>query len=276
MTREQYWREYARQNAKYERYGVILFRKAIIQAVAPAIQYGSADWVDITPIRKAYEQFYQYVGTRHKAWEDRQWNKRKDREPALLRKEDEDERMRSHPRHTRNETGIEVMFGLSFRNAAWLERLKRLITGLDVASRISSVTDTIREEVRKVLAELSQEQVQTNKIASRLKRHFGGLFSTRRAKTIARTETTYVANIAAEESAKETGLDLVKIWVATLDDRTRDAHRAMHGKVPIDATEKFIVGGMPMDKPGDPAGGLGNVINCRCVVAYLPKDDAEL
>ena len=55
----------------------------------------------------------------------------------------------------------------------------------------------------------------------------------------------------------------IKIWVATLDGNTRDAHAGADGQeVPIDMP--FNVGGEALMFPGDPNGSAENVINCRC------------
>lgn len=89
-----------------------------------------------------------------------------------------------------------------------------------------------------------------------------------RALLVARTETHAAATFAQAETAlaAETRFDirLVKQWLPTLDSRTRDAHAAMANHPPIPLDEKFIVGGVPMDRPGDPAGGAANCIRCRC------------
>lgn len=267
-----YWKAYARQNARYERYGAKLFHAALVESVRSWVKTGQ---IDNEPVRKAYQTFYQKVGQEHKEWEDKRWSAR----PGWKQKDRSDPEQQQAPGRTwpsSQDQGIVARFTMSFRNAAWLQRLRSLINGLDVAVRITNITETTRKQIQRILAAASQEEVRTGKIAQRILKEFRGKMGRKRAEMIARTETTYVANEAAKQSAEETGLELVKIWVATLDDRTRDAHRAMHGKDPVDAHEKFVVGGVRMDKPGDPAGGAANVINCRCVVAYLPKGDAEL
>lgn len=286
LEQEQYWRAYARQNAKYERYGAKLFHAALVESVRRGIESGNVLEPDVLPIRNAYRQFFQKVGVEHRRWEMKQWAKRKGYNPitGVKDEDDRDDRDRQAPGSTypprsaqsqTDSTGIFARFSVSFRNQAWLNRLRNLINGLDVASRIGAVTETTRKKIQQILARASQEEVRTGRIAQRILKEFQGKMGRKRAELIARTETTYVANEAAKQSASETGLELMKIWIATLDDRTRDAHRAMHGKPPIEAHEKFLVGGRPMDKPGDPAGGPANVCNCRCVVAYLPKDDLD-
>ena len=39
--------------------------------------------------------------------------------------------------------------------------------------------------------------------------------------------------------------------------------------VEVDIDEDFIVNGRPMAYAGDPRGGAGNVINCRCVILIV-------
>lgn len=71
------------------------------------------------------------------------------------------------------------------------------------------------------------------------------------------------------EHANEMGVKTVKVWEATLDNKTRDSHQAMDGqKVNIDEPFVFVEG----DNKGDEveAPGLSGIaeedINCRCVV----------
>jgi hypothetical protein len=93
-----------------------------------------------------------------------------------------------------------------------------------------------------------------------------------RAATIARTETHAAATFGSIESVREAeeelGVRMMKVWLPTLDARTRDAHAAMSGHPPIPLDEKFNVGGELMDRPGDPSASAENVIGCRCALAY--------
>jgi hypothetical protein len=93
-----------------------------------------------------------------------------------------------------------------------------------------------------------------------------------RAATIARTETHSAATFGALEQAKQSeqegGLVLLKSWVPTQDERTRPEHSAMASQPPIPVNEQFVVGGEPMDRPGDPSASAENVINCRCAIIF--------
>ena len=95
-----------------------------------------------------------------------------------------------------------------------------------------------------------------------------------RAKTIMRTEGHRIQNSAARDAAEEAkrhGADIVKVWDATLDGRTRDSHRRVDGEI-RELNEKFSNG---LDRPGDPAGGAAEVVNCRCLEIHKPRWDAE-
>jgi uncharacterized protein with gpF-like domain len=94
-----------------------------------------------------------------------------------------------------------------------------------------------------------------------------------RAEMIARTETIRASNAGTMELANSWGVVERKEWLATGDDRTRDAHMEAWetyseggsiGPIPMD--EPFVVDGEEMMYPGDASMGAspGNFINCRC------------
>jgi uncharacterized protein with gpF-like domain len=92
-----------------------------------------------------------------------------------------------------------------------------------------------------------------------------------RAMLIARTESCSTVNAGANELYKAEGVQM-KEWIATLDDRTRDAHLVMDGVV-IPINNKFEVPatsqseGAWMDYAGDPTAPVGQVANCRCTIS---------
>ena len=99
-----------------------------------------------------------------------------------------------------------------------------------------------------------------------------------RAKTITRTEGHRIQQTAsrdARQRAKDAGADVLKQWDATLDGKTRESHRLVDGEI-RETDEKFSNG---LDRPGEPGGGAGEVVNCRCVAntrARWALDEAEL
>lgn len=62
------------------------------------------------------------------------------------------------------------------------------------------------------------------------------------------------------------GIILKKVWIATGDDRTRDAHLVMDGQE-VDIDENFVDGdGNELEYPADPSAEPSTVYNCRCTI----------
>lgn len=57
--------------------------------------------------------------------------------------------------------------------------------------------------------------------------------------------------------------ELKMVWVALLDDKTREEHADADGQV-VGIDEPFIVGGEELEYPGDDNGSDWNICNCRC------------
>lgn len=85
------------------------------------------------------------------------------------------------------------------------------------------------------------------------------------AKTIARTETLSSSNAGTLFGYEQSGIIQKKEWLATLDDKVRDAHASADGEV-VATDESFNVDGEALDFPGDPKGSPENIINCRCTI----------
>ena len=160
-----------------------------------------------------------------------------------------------------------------FFSRTWQQTLSRLLSSPDTASRITQITETTRQQVRAVLVQANAENLSVRDAARRVSELLGGKPAANRALLIARTETTRAASAGHEVGAMATGLTLNKIWIATADTRTRDSHRAVLSQKPVPKDGYFLIGGVRMKYPGDPAGGAANVCNCRCTVAYVPAMD---
>ena len=81
----------------------------------------------------------------------------------------------------------------------------------------------------------------------------------------ARTMTTGAQNAGRVDSyqrAKDMGIELKQMWIATLDGRTRDSHRHLDGEM-VEVGETFSNG---CRFPGDPQGRPEEVYNCRCTL----------
>lgn len=88
-----------------------------------------------------------------------------------------------------------------------------------------------------------------------------------RARNIAMTETTraYGAGTLAAgmEQSRVTGRLLQKQWDTRGDTHVRETHRAVDGEIRA-LTEPFMVGGFPMQMPGDVTAPPDEVCGCRC------------
>lgn len=90
----------------------------------------------------------------------------------------------------------------------------------------------------------------------------------------ARTMTTSAENggrMASYHDAEEMGIEMMKTWVATLDDRTRDAHAELDGvTIPVDEPFRNSIGDIMF--PADPDADPENVYNCRCTLIASIKN----
>ncbi len=97
-----------------------------------------------------------------------------------------------------------------------------------------------------------------------------------RARTIAQTEVNRAMNAgvagAGAEMSRVTGRILNKQWRAHHDERTRVAHHDADGQT-VPFYQPFMVGGEPLQFPGDPLGSPENVINCRCSLVMKGEGD---
>jgi uncharacterized protein with gpF-like domain len=139
------------------------------------------------------------------------------------------------------------------------------------ATAQATLTNTIRQFMADPLFMSAGEAVQSRMLRQR----FDGL-ADYQARRIVRTEATNAANYATEQAAVNlfAGQDLTKKWLSGYDARVRPAHQEANGQV-VPFNSKFSVGGESLQRPGDPNGSAGNVINCRCSMIVLPKAGAN-
>jgi len=155
---------------------------------------------------------------------------------------------------------LEVKFSFAefFRSVAtgWInqEAIRR---------RITSVTETTRADIVRQVAAGQADGLGVDAIARNVAKRVPSI-SRMRGALIARTETHGAANYAMHETAKQTGLTLVKEWVADEGERTRPDHAEANGQT-VAMDEPFMVGGERLMYPGDSSGSAWNTINCRCV-----------
>ena len=137
---------------------------------------------------------------------------------------------------------------------------------------INEVTATTLKKVEDILAEaieLGLNPTQTQDLL--LKR----IPDVKRARAIARTESTRANNMgkkrSATEYANQSGDTLYKVWIWGGSREPRLEHVQLQNK-PIKANDFFIgINDKQMDIPGDRQGGPENTINCSCSVVYISE-----
>lgn len=139
-------------------------------------------------------------------------------------------------------------------------------------NRLAGVGDTLWRNIRDDLARTIEAGATNEAIKERVRGL--GRFSEFRADMIARTETmiafsngNYEASLALGESGP-----VEKVWLATLDGRTREDHAQANGTY-VAFSQPFIVGGVPMRGPHDPNAPAEQIIQCRCVLLELYPGD---
>lgn len=122
---------------------------------------------------------------------------------------------------------------------------------------------------RKVNNAIAQGIIQGESVEKIMNRLATDLSSANEAKMrmFARTAITGAQNAGhqqqMEDAEKNLGIKQEKEWIATLDMRTRDAHRHLDGeRVPYNKSFMSDLGLIRF--PGDPQAAIGNIANCRC------------
>ena len=145
-----------------------------------------------------------------------------------------------------------------------------------LTNRITLTNQRTFKDIRRILKQGFDQRLSVDEVAKLINRKYAE-YNLARAKTIARTEMTGIANGASNKAWAQNGATH-KTWLATLDPVTRDFHTEYHGeRVLINGLFKF--GPEPMDYPASPMATLpGNVINCRCALEYDfdPLTEAEI
>lgn len=158
----------------------------------------------------------------------------------------------------------------------------RVLGKIDLSSQVEQFIAVIKgigpDTARRINEALSQG-VGLGESVPELAERVDGIFAmaSRRAATIARTETNKAANAGLNQAAAtihET-LPLTKSWLATGDDRTRDDHADADGQT-VGFDEQFEVGGELADYPCDPNLSAEQVVCCRCTTTFAAADDGAV
>lgn len=100
-----------------------------------------------------------------------------------------------------------------------------------------------------------------------------------RAERIARTESGIAYNYATLAALAEEGWTY-KMWISTLDNRTRDEHRELLEQTrlldqPFEVVDEVTGQAYNLMMPGDPAAPPDMTINCRCIMIGTDEPDSH-
>jgi uncharacterized protein with gpF-like domain len=181
--------------------------------------------------------------------------------------------------------GLELERKEDFAQTMLMEAMKYLAREV-VRERIGGVVMTTRANIIRAIARGFVEGLGQNDIADMIMEQAPQV-SESRAKTIARTEIHGAANYGSLQAAKRAGVASKKEWLSAQDLRTRsieagdDWDHLTYDGTTVGMDESFAFESAKgqrdiLQYPGDPSGAGGNVINCRCTLAFTVDLDALL
>lgn len=147
------------------------------------------------------------------------------------------------------------------------------------AAKVMLITDTTQSIIKRAIREGTEAGGSQYEISKLIYGNVSGIgqFNARaRCRLIARTETHFARNTAAEKAMKSTGYTYAKEWVPAESQRTRPSHAAMRQHPRVQQGELFTLvdkyGPTNMEYPGDPDGPPRHVCNCRCGCNRITED----
>lgn len=173
------------------------------------------------------------------------------------------------------EHGFGVNFGFDLYSEKSVERLLKDNPKLMPPKKLDRRKD-IPWNMRNIRSQVTQGLIQGESIPKIAKR-LSEVVPNRNAKQMvlhARTAMTGAQNGGRMERFKEAealGIKFKKVWIATLDSRTRDRHADLDGQA-VKPDEYFDSGKFRILYPGDPNGEPSTVWNCRCTLGTKLDD----
>lgn len=129
---------------------------------------------------------------------------------------------------------------------------------------LGTVEETTKQLLSERLAAVLEDEPTLPKLMEAVEEVMGHRIQSS-AENIARTETVGAYNAGGDIVRDDSGVE-AKEWLATADERTREAHLDADGQV-VPQDEDFTVDGEQLSYPGDPRGSPANICQCRCTAA---------
>jgi len=246
--------EWTKAHGRYEKYAKPIFNRALKESYAPLLtmlpiinydNYQSLIRSNINQLamNQAYLKVYTKVGLVHGNRIGRELNREQKR----------------YVRDLYESTFLRSIY-------EWVQT--------NLGQRIVDVNEYTIELIQQLVTDSIDRNYSVSQLRAYLQRSLNSPKFTRvRALRIARTETTTAANHGSFVAAGESDLVLDKEWIAVMDERTRHDHRIENGQTAPKEENFKMANGDLLLFPGDPKGSAGQVINCRCSYAWVPRRD---
>lgn len=160
----------------------------------------------------------------------------------------------------------------------WRSLLGDFLT-VRIAGRIAEVEQTTRKRIASLIEKGISEGLGAREVAKTIRDD--KQFNKNRSLTIARTETVTSANQGRYMSALSSPYVKKKAWLPFADKRTRPTHLAMLDVPFVDMDQLFWLQNLKTGAlesaqyPCDNSLSAGNSINCRCLIVFVNKKDAN-
>ena len=143
------------------------------------------------------------------------------------------------------------------------------------AREAGEITRTSRRNISNQIRIGIEKRESIDQIADRIRKHYKSV-TPARAATIARTEVHAAANFGSLTVASEQREPMRKMWVATPDNITRDAHAEMNGQTKL-LSDPFTYEGEKLMFPGDSSLGCSAemVVNCFPADTLISADGVK-
>lgn len=148
-----------------------------------------------------------------------------------------------------------------------------------IAGRIAEVEQTTRKRVAVLIERGIERGLGAREVAKTIRDDKD--FNKNRALTIARTETVTSANQGKYMAALSSPYVKLKKWLPFMDKRTRPTHLDFLNRPFVEMEQLFFLQNMQTGAlesaryPCDSSLSAGNSVNCRCVVVFENKKDAN-
>lgn len=240
-----YFKQFDRQRWQFLRAYENRFKTALIKQIEPVLSeldkgisqaMSQVDIVQEEPVRKAYTQLYTQVGGYYAS-------------------------------NVFNGLKSKTGFQTKSQDDLFLRFMQSWVS-LEGAGLVKNVTNNTKAYLKNILNKGIEQNLTVEEIARQM-RDSGRIAGITRGRVIARSEIIRASNLGSLQGAKNSNLNLNKVWLSTIDGREREEHAIANGQT-VGLDKPFIVAGEELQYPADARGSAGNVIQCRCTTFYEP------